>query len=139
MLRPWNEGKRYPQPDSRRVRAIIERSQHHQLRRDFKMENDDDRWLEVIAKMEHHRWLAERLLMDWKYGDKAAKGMPENKRRLAFVDWDNLAPSEGVKDRDQIARILELCGVESARPDDEGRFMLTKKVVADAVKNDAVK
>ncbi len=49
----------------------------------------------------------------------------ENKRRLAFVDWENLADSENVKDRDQIARILELCREESTGPESERRFVLT--------------
>ena len=83
----------------------------------------------MVAKMEHHRWVAERLLMDWGFGEKAPKGSPENKRRLAFVDWGNLSDSEGVKDRDQIARILELCRVELNRLPSERRFVIMSRPV----------
>lgn len=125
LLRPWPEGAQYAKPNSARISAIIDRSVHHQVRRDWNIETEDDRILEVVAKMEHHRWMAERLLMDWGLGHKSPKGSPENKRRLAFVDWDNLHPEEGVKDRDQIARILELCRDESKRMDTVKRFVLT--------------
>lgn len=124
-LRPWVEGNVYPQPDSVRIESIINRSIHHQLHPDWLVQTEDDRLLEMVAKMEHHRWLAERLLMDWGFGDRAPEGSPENKKRLAFVNWANLLNSEGVKDRDQIARILELSREESNRPSAERRFVIT--------------
>jgi voltage-gated potassium channel Kch len=127
VLRPCVPSKDYPNPDSTRINSIITRSIYHQLHRDWLVETDDDRLLEMVAKMEHHRWIAERLLMDWRFGLRSAKGKPENKMRLAFVDWANLPEHEGVKDRDQIARILELCQSESNRPKTDRRFVLTTK------------
>jgi hypothetical protein len=59
-----------------------------------------------VARMEHHRWIAERLLLDWSFGDRNGKGTPENNCRTSLVDWENLLPTEAVKDQDQIGRIL---------------------------------
>jgi hypothetical protein len=63
----------------------------------------------VIAQMEHNRWLAERLLAGWGFGQRSAPNTPENRRRFAFVDWENLKDSEGVKDFEQIDRIVNFC------------------------------
>ncbi|HMP77882.1 MAG TPA: NAD-binding protein [Pirellulaceae bacterium] len=57
----------------------------------------------LLAKMEHNRYLAERLMAGWAFGKRA---IPENKRRFAFVDWDHLGNHEWVKDLDQIEIIL---------------------------------
>jgi hypothetical protein len=127
VVQPWTGDEPIHKADFARINTIIERSIHHQVRKDWKIETEDDRLLEMVAKMEHHRWVAERLLMDWGFGERAPKGSPENKRRLAFVDWRNLSDSEGVKDRDQIARILELCRVELNRPQSERRFVIMSR------------
>jgi hypothetical protein len=108
------------------IKQFIDGGIHHEVRREWITETEKDRLIEVVAMMEHHRWIAERLLMDWKFGDRPPKGSPENKRRIAFVDWDHLPESEAVKDRDQIARILELCRDEARRPREKCRFMITK-------------
>lgn len=129
VVQPWTGHKLFHQADLARINTIIERSIHHQVRKDWMIETEDDRLLEMVAKMEHHRWVAERLLMDWGFGEKAPKDSPENKRRLAFVDWGNLLDSEGVKDRDQIARILELCRIELNRLPSERRFVIMSRPV----------
>lgn len=127
VLRPAIEDQERSQADAQRVQNIIDRSIHHQVRRDWLVESEEDRILEMVAKMEHHRWIAERLLMDWGFGDKAPNGCPENKRRIAFVDWSNLPEDEGVKDRDQIARILELCQDEAKRKTEDCRFVIISR------------
>lgn len=53
------------------------------------------------ARMEHNRWLAERLLNGWTFGERDNA----RKQRLAIVDWDNLKRDELVKDFDQVDRI----------------------------------
>jgi len=65
--------------------------------------------LELIARIEHNRWMAERLLADWHFGVKNAPGLPENKRRLSLVPWESLSESERPKDFSQICRILKYC------------------------------
>jgi hypothetical protein len=56
--------------------------------------------VEVIAEMEHARWLAERLLKGWVYGEK--KDPVENvKTDPSLVLWEKLP--EPMKDIDRIA------------------------------------
>jgi len=62
---------------------------------------------ETIAKMEHNRWMAERLLLGWSLGQRAK---PENKRRHQFVPWEILIdPNERNKDYTQLAAALRVC------------------------------
>lgn len=114
-------------PKDLRVATIVDRSKHHDVSRDWKVNTAEDRVLEMVAKMEHYRWVAERLLMDWSFGDKAATGSPENKQRTSLADWNNLLDTEWVKDRDQIARILILCREELVRPESKRRFVLCER------------
>ena len=60
----------------------------------------------TIDRMEHNRWMAERLLLGWSLGVKAT---PENKRRPAFVPWELLPVSERRKDEDQTAALFQVC------------------------------
>ncbi len=57
------------------------------------------RLLETTVRMEHHRYLAERLLQDWAVGQRSPKGELENRRRPGMVDWDNLQPADRQKDQ----------------------------------------
>lgn len=63
----------------------------------------DDKDKQVMAKMEHNRYLAERLMSGWTFGQAE---VPENKRRFALVDWDHLPNRESAKDSDQIDLIF---------------------------------
>jgi hypothetical protein len=65
------------------------------------------RLLETTVRMEHNRYLAERLLQDWSVGQRSLKGELENRRRPGMVDWDNLQPADRQKDQKQIQRILD--------------------------------
>ncbi|NYT72796.1 NAD-binding protein [Halomonas sp. QX-2] len=60
---------------------------------------------EHVARMEHSRWLAERLLNGWTFGERDNA----RKRRLSIVDWDSLKSDEPAKDSDQIDRIIDFC------------------------------
>jgi len=66
--------------------------------------------VEVLARVEHARWNAERLLSGWTLGDRADK-----QRRISpyLVDWDDLADDIREYDRGAIRaipRILERAG-----------------------------
>ena len=60
--------------------------------------------VELLARMEHNRWMAERLVAGWRYGDRR----DETKRRPAFRPWASLAedPGEQAKDLDQILTLV---------------------------------
>jgi hypothetical protein len=61
-----------------------------------------DKEIEDLAKMEHVRWMAERIAQGWTYGaqrDKARKIHPD------LVDWAALPRGEQEKDRDSIRQI----------------------------------
>ncbi|WP_339799270.1 NAD-binding protein [uncultured Marinobacter sp.] len=60
---------------------------------------------ENVARMEHNRWLAERLLNGWTFGERDNA----HKRRLSLVDWDSLSSDELAKDHEQIDRIIGFC------------------------------
>jgi len=83
---------------------------------------------ETIAAMEHHRWMAERLLRDWRYEVVAPeldpytddsdrrkawreykKRMTQRRTRHQFIPFDQLHEKEGVKDIDQVALLLKYC------------------------------
>ena len=65
---------------------------------------------EHVARMEHNRWLAERLLNGWTFGERDNA----RKRRLSIVDWDTLKGDELAKDRDQIDRLIDFCSKHPA-------------------------
>jgi len=58
---------------------------------------------EVIARMEHNRWMAERLLADWTFGDKKE----HRYSRFTIADWEHIPDNELVKDANQVARLLK--------------------------------
>ncbi len=57
-----------------------------------------------LAEIEHNRWMAERLLSGWTYGE----GNNAQKKRIAMVPWSQLEKVEKSKDRDQVKRLLSL-------------------------------
>lgn len=67
--------------------------------------------VEMLARVEHTRWLAQRYLAGWRYGVHR-----DDRRRLhpCMVDWATLPESERQKDRDVILRIPQLVGQDPA-------------------------
>lgn len=63
----------------------------------------------VIQRMEHNRWLAERLLSGWTFGPRD----DVRRQRTAIVDWDHLPLAERQKDDDQIQAILDALRITS--------------------------
>ncbi len=56
----------------------------------------------IAAKMEHHRYMAERLLQDWALGPKPTKIEPETRQRPCFFHWDLLNQDDQDKTREQV-------------------------------------
>ncbi|WP_165441912.1 NAD(P)-binding protein [Rubinisphaera italica] len=84
----------------------------------------------TIAAMEHHRWMAERLLSNWQFEavpdgvdpypdeeneiakdrwDNYKSEMTRRRRRHQFLPFDQLHPKDEAKDKDQISTIIRLC------------------------------
>jgi hypothetical protein len=64
-----------------------------------------------MAKMEHHRWLAERLLQDWALGPKwhenDADKLIETRRRPSFVDWEKTSEKDRLYNIEQVEKSFE--------------------------------
>ena len=61
--------------------------------------------IEILARMEHARWMADKKLQGWKWGEET------NKQRLThknLVPWEDLPEEEKEKDRDQVRAIPDL-------------------------------
>lgn len=59
----------------------------------------------ILAEVEHNRWMAERLVSGWRYGDRAAR------RRPSFVPWEVLRhrhPAEALKDVSQVDSLISV-------------------------------
>ncbi|MFM7928207.1 MAG: hypothetical protein ACKO9Q_10885, partial [Pirellula sp.] len=59
----------------------------------------------IMAKMEHHRWLAERVLQDWSLGMKSPT--VETRKRTSFVDLDGISKDDVDYNIKQIAKVFE--------------------------------
>lgn len=60
--------------------------------------------IDLLAKMEHARWFAERCLAGWTYGPETDR---TRKISRALVEWDKLPPEEQRKDPEQINAIVD--------------------------------
>lgn len=65
---------------------------------------------QIVAKMEHNRWVAERLLSGWSFGPRDNT----RKQRTQIADWPNLPDTEMVKDANQVGDILGFCANPSS-------------------------
>jgi hypothetical protein len=63
-----------------------------------------DQQKETMARVEHNRWMAERLLIGWCYGPRS--DYPP--QRLSFCAEKHLDPADWQKDINQIARTLQI-------------------------------
>ena len=80
-----------------------------------------DEQLELVAELEHRRWLAEKQLAGWRY----TSGPKDASKRLAptIVEWDALTEDEKEKDRDtarQLPRLVAIKLGERIRDSGEG-------------------
>jgi hypothetical protein len=76
-----------------------------------KPQEDQIQALILMAKMEHHRWLAERLLQDWALGPKwhenDADKLIETRRRPSFVDWEKTSEKDRLYNIEQVEKSFE--------------------------------
>jgi voltage-gated potassium channel Kch len=56
---------------------------------------------EALARMEHHRYVAERLLAGWRYGPRDDTA----KRRESLIAWRHLPDEERIKDFEQVEEL----------------------------------
>lgn len=75
---------------------------------------------DLLKQMEHNRWMAERLLRGWNFGERSSDDGADYKRRWAFVDWPNLVPQERQKDDRQIELLMRVFGASDA---EQGSFI----------------
>jgi hypothetical protein len=76
---------------------------HEALRSDAaRVERFTDAETELLARMEHQRWCAERWLAGWTLSDKTVR---VEKKSASLVPWDALPEAERVKDRQQVLTI----------------------------------
>jgi len=79
---------------------IVDLSDPRPAVREFEKETFD-----ILAEMEHSRWMAERIVNNWKYGDPSDKPNRVNKN---IVDWHRLTADIQKYDYDAVALIPEL-------------------------------
>lgn len=63
----------------------------------------------LLAVMEHNRWLADRLVSGWQFGERS----DEHKLRSAIVDWSHLSTDEAAKDYAQVDDLFRWLGGNS--------------------------
>jgi hypothetical protein len=82
----------------------------------------DDNEIEILARLEHERWMKEKKEAGWSFGkprDDSKKYHPD------LTGWDNLTEEEKRKDRDAVREIpqrLADVGFEIYRYDEKGRY-----------------
>lgn len=68
--------------------------------------------IEMVAQMEHNRWMAERLITGWRHGEKRTIGSVgnehENRRRLSLVPWRELSAAQQAERRKDVAQVEAL-------------------------------
>ena len=105
---------------------------------------------EVLAEMEHYRWLSERLLAGWRYGlvkDNA------NMLRPSIQPWATLPQDERDKDGSQVKEVMKIVKRKAVAESARAKFgkwkktnsvfgerrMNSKKIAVAMIKNDEEK
>ncbi|MGB8277943.1 MAG: RyR domain-containing protein [Methylovirgula sp.] len=86
--------------------------------------------LERLARLEHRRWIADRVMEGWTFSDRRDDDL---RHQPDLVPFDDVSPQDQEKDRDQIAR-LRVFIKEAARED--GRRFMPELVVGLAAQPD---
>jgi hypothetical protein len=68
----------------------------------------EDRKIELLAQVEHNRWLGERLSSGWRYGEAKGDGGVGNKRRDMLVPWEKLTKAAEMKDIRHIKALAQM-------------------------------
>ncbi len=64
-----------------------------------------EKYIDALSKMEHNRWMAEKVLQGWTYGPETDKRSFTHKN---IVPWDDLTEEEKDKDSTQVRATLKL-------------------------------
>ncbi len=64
--------------------------------------------VEILSRMEHDRWMAEKLKNGWKFGPQRDDNL---KLHPSLVLWEDLPESEKDKDRQTVLRIPQYLGL----------------------------
>ena len=77
-----------------------------------------DTQLELLAEVEHRRWLAEKKLAGWRH----TSGPKDAAKRIAptIVSWEELTGEEKEKDRDTVRRLPQLLEMKRALEEESG-------------------
>jgi hypothetical protein len=77
--------------------------------------------LAMLAHMEHNRWMAERLTIGWRFGEKQtarrATITQENRRRLSLVPWERLSVEQRREMEKDVAQVMSLPDMYAAAGD----------------------
>ncbi|MEM1055279.1 MAG: NAD-binding protein [Bacteroidota bacterium] len=88
--------------DEYRSDTPVERSIHtDKFLEGFKQKIGQD-LADRLAETEHNRWMAERLALGWRYGQRSDSG----RRRETFLVWDDLTEEQRVYDRAHLPRLI---------------------------------
>ena len=63
----------------------------------------DDQVADLLAEMEHNRWMAERMLAGWRY---APEKDDANLLRPAIQPWSSISEAERDKNRSQVKQVV---------------------------------
>lgn len=68
--------------------------------------------VEILAHMEHNRWMAERLTSGWRFGEKrsvtSGPVTHENRRRRSMVAWEHLSQGQKSEKQKDVAQVSAL-------------------------------
>jgi hypothetical protein len=64
-----------------------------------------EKHIDSLSRMEHNRWMAEKLLQGWSYGERTDKRSFTHKN---IVTWEQLTEEEKEKDRTQVRATTKL-------------------------------
>jgi hypothetical protein len=63
--------------------------------------------LEILARVEHRRWIADRLDKGWRHGEKRDDRL---RRHPSIVPYEALAPAEQAKDKASVEALVKILG-----------------------------
>ena len=94
------------QADHLQIKCRVMTGSQHYTAEHIEQTINNKKMLEHLARMEHERWVAEKLLDGWKYTQEPKD--IEARKSPSLVTWDSLPESERQKDHDSVHNIPQL-------------------------------